>query len=104
ETTYYFDAVEIAKSDCGISGIFHVSVEDLEIYPNPTTDVLIVGKTEDLRTFHILNIMGQVVSRHVTTGQSVVELDVQNLTSGVYVLAAFDKYGTLQASGRFVKE
>jgi len=40
----------------------------------------------------------------VTTGQSLVELDVDMLVSGVYVLAAYDAHGALKATGRFVKE
>jgi hypothetical protein len=50
-----------------------------------------------------MNAMGQVVGLHTTTGQSVIEFDVDDLVSGVYVLTAFDQHGNLKASGRFVK-
>jgi hypothetical protein len=103
--TYYFDDVEIADSQCGPSGIFDpISVDKLALYPNPASDYLLVEQTEDLRVFRVMNMMGQTVSTHVTSGQSLVELEVGNLVKGVYVLTAYDAKGALKASGRFVKE
>jgi hypothetical protein len=104
EKTYYFDDVEIADSECGPSGLFEVNVDRLAMYPNPALDVLIVEQTENLKVFRILNIMGQAVSTYVTSGQNFVELEVDHLLNGVYVLAAYDAQGALKASGRFVKE
>jgi hypothetical protein len=104
ETTYYFDDVEIAASECGTSGIFSVNVDKLSMYPNPASDVLLIEQSEGLSMFRVMNIMGQTMSTYVTTGQHVVELDVNHLMHGVYVLAAYDAHGVLKASGRFVKE
>jgi hypothetical protein len=103
ETPYYFDDVEIADSDCGTSGIFNVQVDRLGMYPNPVSNLLVVEQSEGYRVFRIMNAMGQVVGLHTTTGQSVIEFDVDDLVSGVYVLTAFDQHGNLKASGRFVK-
>jgi len=101
---WYFDDISIADSDCGVTGVFNVQVDQIGIYPNPASEFLIVEQTEGLRVFRIMNTMGQVVAVHATTGQSAVELDLETLVSGVYILAAFDQHGVLKASGRFVKE
>ncbi len=102
--TYYFDDIQIADAQCGTTSLFNVSVKDLKLYPNPASEVLVVDQTEDLRTFRILNIMGQVQSTYATTGQSSVELNIDNLASGVYILAAYTEHGALSATGRFVKQ
>ncbi|HLF65036.1 MAG TPA: T9SS type A sorting domain-containing protein, partial [Saprospiraceae bacterium] len=102
--TYYFDDVEIADSECGPSGIFNINVDKLAMYPNPATDILLVEQSEDLRIFRIMNIMGQTLTTQVTSGQTLVEFDVDALVDGVYVLTAYDAHGVLKASGRFVKE
>jgi hypothetical protein len=74
------------------------------MYPNPATDVLLIEQADDLRMFRVMNIMGQTIMTSVTSGQHLVELDVDHLVDGVYVLAAYDASGALKASGRFVKE
>jgi hypothetical protein len=102
--TYYFDDVEIADSECGPSGLFDVNVDKIAMYPNPASDLLLVEQSENLRVFRILNVMGQTISTQVTSGQSLVELDVHSLVNGMYVLTAYDANGALKASGRFVKE
>jgi hypothetical protein len=52
----------------------------------------------------VLNVMGQRVQSYRTSGQPAVELDVQVLPDGMYIMAAYDKRGVLLANGRFVKE
>jgi hypothetical protein len=101
--SWYFDDIAIADSECGTTGVFNVQVDQLGLYPNPASDFLIVEQTEGFRVFRIMNAMGQVVGVHATSGQSVIEFDLNDLVSGVYVLTAFDAQGTLKASGRFVK-
>lgn len=104
-TSYYFDDIAIADAECtGPSGVFDVQVDRLGLYPNPAGNFIIVENADGFRTFRMMNTIGQVVSTQVTNGQPVFEMDITHLVNGVYFLAAYDAFGVLKASGRFVKE
>ncbi|MCV9385182.1 tandem-95 repeat protein [Reichenbachiella ulvae] len=58
---------------------------DLNIYPNPTSDYLMINGSEDFNTYQVLNLEGQIVSSGPIY-QSKVQIDVTHLKSGIYMI------------------
>jgi hypothetical protein len=65
--------------------------ESINIYPNPTTDNLII-ETPEKATFEILNIQGQLIKR-IEVSSNKTNVDVSTLTSGMYFVKAKMKNG-----------
>jgi hypothetical protein len=73
---------------------------DINIYPNPTTDFLSVTKVSDKATYKIYNVAGQLVSQgRMDDGI----INVSALTKGTYVIAIEDKGNGLFKS-KFIKK
>jgi len=63
----------------------------LEIFPNPTSDILFLKiKTTDSFTFQLFNSLGQPVRQFEMTGQH--ELDVNDLPAGIYWLGSQGRF------------
>lgn len=57
----------------------------ISIYPNPTSDLLMIDNTENVQNIEIMNLCGQVVlTNNALNTQSV---DVSNLQSGIYYIS-----------------
>jgi hypothetical protein len=71
-------------------------------YPNPATDKITItdAKWESVRSIHIISNSGSVVYK---SEQPEPDVDVQNLTSGSYVISLIRDNGE-QENGKFVKE
>lgn len=77
-------------------------VQDLILYPNPTSDVLTVeSKDSYLEEIKLLNSIGHEIFSF-SFNQPIVELDIQSLTSGVYFLNIKTSKGT--AAKKFLKK
>ena len=79
-------------------------IEELSLFPNPATDILNITSSETISEIEIVNTLGQVVKRIEVNADNAV-CDVEDLTSGVYVV----RIRTLrQAQGaamrKFIKE
>ena len=57
--------------------------QDIDIFPNPTNDILNITSSEQISEIEIVNVMGQVVYRKKVNGNKAV-CDVNGLTAGVY--------------------
>lgn len=103
---WYFDDIQIASAVCNQStGIFSpVKVDQLSIAPNPVIDQLLVTNSGNVDRFAIFNTLGQRLKLVQTTGQTAFNINVDDLQKGMYVLAAYDKFGTLVGNAKFVKE
>ena len=79
-------------------------LDDIKIYPNPTTDILNITSPEEISEIEIVNVMGQVVYRTEVNADNAV-CDVQGLNAGVYIVRI---YGTdadsILEQRKFVKE
>ncbi len=60
-------------------------MQDLDIFPNPATDILNITSSETISEIEIVNVMGQVVKRIEVNSDNAV-CDVEDLRSGVYVV------------------
>lgn len=65
---------------------------DINIYPNPTTDILYIGSEDnEIELIEIYNLQGQLISTHYDTKQ----VEVSSLSKGTYILKIADKQGNL---------
>lgn len=74
-------------------------IEDLNVYPNPVTNVLKIQTTLMLQTVQLANLMGQIVYR---SSDNLETVNMHALNSGVYVLTVTDKKGATSTQ-RIVK-
>ncbi len=58
-------------------------VENLNIYPNPTKDILYLTASEKINTVNIINMMGQVV-KSVKVNANNTNINVEDLSAGIY--------------------
>src|SRR5690554_6313027 len=77
-------------------------VNGLKIYPNPTSDVLIVTGEVELKKLYIYSNLGQLVQKHDLQGKQQ-NCDVSQLTEGHYILKIVDINGNVNASKISIK-
>jgi choice-of-anchor B domain-containing protein len=87
----------------GVTGIGEslVSIPEISVWPNPTTDYLSFNLKELGAEYRIFNIHGQKIASG-NISQLSTRLDVSNLASGIYTLFV-SKEGMPLASNKFVK-
>jgi len=68
-----------------LSGISDTDNFAIALFPNPANDILNITSSETISEIEIVNVMGQVVKRKEVNANNVV-CDVEDLTSGVYVV------------------
>ena len=64
--------------------------DDVKISPNPTSDILNIKSSETISEIEILNVMGQVV-KHIEVNADNAVCNVEDLTSGVYVVKIYSR-------------
>ncbi|WP_266203556.1 M43 family zinc metalloprotease [Pontibacter kalidii] len=76
-------------------GFVHVTVSDLTVFPNPTSDYLYIEQPARIRVRHVelINSLGKTVLTAETRHRTL-QLDVQHLPSGVYFLRLTSTNGT----------
>lgn len=79
-------AIEDAEADMKVS-----------VYPNPATEVANIYTGRTIRSFAVLNSLGQVVERHGGVDADIVELDVSSFPAGVYIVRTVTDGGTFAA-------
>jgi len=78
--------------------IFEHQTSQLEIYPNPASDVINISQFKDLTQLEMFNVTGQSVLKYNDVPQ---QIRVNNLPEGVYMILATDKSGE-QFTTKFV--
>ena len=71
-----------------VVGIEDNGVSEISIFPNPTNDILNITFSEIIFEIEIVNALGQVVKRVEVNSGNVV-CNVENLSSGVYVVRIY---------------
>lgn len=89
-----------AETSCSVS-TENVDIEDLVIYPNPTTDVFQIKNDANIATVSIYNIVGRQVSS-VNHTQGAVH-DVSNLRAGMYLVRLENNNGEVVKAMRLSK-
>ena len=70
-----------------ITGISEAEMQ-INIFPNPANDILNITSSEQISEIEIVNLLGQIVRRMEVNADNVV-CDVEDLTSGVYVVRIY---------------
>lgn len=83
-----------------------VPQKNMLVYPNPASDVLTVEfKGKELDSYTLYNAGGkQVRSVPVNDGSSAVQIYVDDLPAGLYLLSGFDTNGAVAATSRVIVE
>jgi hypothetical protein len=105
--TVVADATYIA-SFVSVTGIEETAAFEIVLFPNPATDILNITSSETISEIEIVNVMGQVIRRIEVNSDNAV-CDVEDLTSGVYVVRIYGnpRTSTSSVSGimrKFIKE
>jgi len=73
-------------------GIKMNNLSEVELFPNPITNKLIINNTEQIQKVLISNTLGQIVKEEILTGKNTVVISTQNLQPGIFfvTLQGFD--------------
>ena len=82
--------------------IEELNSQNINLYPNPTNDILNITSSETISGIEIVNVMGQVVKR-IEVNADNAACNVEDLTRGVYVVRISTE-GKVISQGKFVKE
>jgi hypothetical protein len=96
----HFDNFTVKTSDNVVAGIKGISVNDIEIAPNPVRDVLTVN-TAEKSVAKIYNMTGQLIISQIIEGSNK-SISVEQLTKGIYIIKLYGD-GT-EYTGKLIKE
>ena len=82
--------------------IEELNSQNINLYPNPTNDILNITSSETISEIEIVNVMGQVVKR-IEVNADNAACNVEDLTRGVYVVRISTESKVI-SQGKFVKE
>lgn len=77
----------------------------LILFPNPTSEFLFIRSNDRINSISIKNILGREVYRkQVESDQELFEIDISNLSTGVYLVKVADRYGKNTRSKKVIIE
>ncbi len=88
-------SIQIIDSPCDgiLSNVEELSVDKLEIYPNPTDSYLSVNWNTTLKyDIELIGLQGEVLSL-ITAAESGVTLDLEDFRAGIYLVKITDEFG-----------
>ena len=68
-------------------------LSDLQVFPNPVTDVLWLRNAEHVRWWGLYNALGQLLYESSASGDPVISYDMQGYAAGFYLLLVRDEAG-----------
>lgn len=80
--TSSYGQVEDYSVNIGALAVADVKKNNIQVYPNPATDVINISNVSSKTKFEIYNVGGQLVNQGTTDGK----VNVSKLTKGVYIL------------------
>lgn len=80
--TSTYGQVEDYSVNIGELAVADVKKNNIQVYPNPATDVINISNVSSKTRFEIYNVGGQLVNQGTTDGK----VNVSKLTKGVYIL------------------
>ncbi len=93
------EVTQIYNYDGKSSNIASNTIKQLEIFPNPTNNILYLNTDLKLKTVSVINTIGQISVLEIHNNT----IDVSMLLSGVYVIQIKDEKGNLHTN-KFIKE
>lgn len=92
----------VASSAAPVTSTSNIDLDDLVIYPNPTTEFIQLKNDATITSISIFNIVGRVV-KTLNHSPGMVH-DVTNLRSGMYLVRLTNKEGDVVKSMRLSKK
>jgi hypothetical protein len=89
-----------------LTGIKNVSATALKIFPNPVKNIFTVSGLENAGnlSFEVYDMKGSAVKSEVKAAtNTTIDISIENLPQGIYVLKAFDKDGQIAGTSRLSK-
>jgi hypothetical protein len=89
-----------------LTGIKNVSATSLKIFPNPVKNIFTVSGLENAGnlSFEVYDMKGSAVKSEVKAAtNTTIDISIENLPQGIYVLKAFDKDGQIAGTSRLSK-
>jgi Leucine-rich repeat (LRR) protein len=80
----YIDEIASFSTDCSTLAIEDISMQNINIYPNPTTNLIKIKSNAIINKIELYDLMGKEVLSTKQTNQ----IDVSHLPSGIYLLKA----------------
>ncbi len=78
--------------------VFSPAVQEINVYPNPTTNELIISGVDNIMNIEVIGLSGNVIR----TFKNVSTIFVDDLTNGLYILKIYTTDEVF--TGRFIKE
>ena len=83
-----------STADCTTMGTSDAKAERTQIYPNPTRDILYIKSPNEIKSIEIFDVAGRrVMDDKVSSKQKETQINLERLTSGVYILKTYTSYG-----------
>ncbi len=98
-----WNTTSLVISEKTASGINEVNALNLNIYPNPTHQTLMVNCATPVQTMEVFDMMGRHVNVAYTANENHYALNVSELNAGIYFVKALDSKGAI-ALEKFIKE
>ena len=70
-----------------------IRLDNVQIFPNPTTDILNVQSEENIERIQVLNAKGQIILSRNYENQNNIQLNISDLASGLYSVQMKTKKG-----------
>ena len=99
-TTYYVDDYYLNWASAGTLSTQILDISSINIYPNPTDNILNLQSNIDLIEIQINNLLGQKIIRKTDNFETI---NVSNLTKGMYIITMKTINGQ-STSKRFLKK
>ncbi|WP_190304114.1 T9SS type A sorting domain-containing protein [Paenimyroides baculatum] len=93
-----FFVSKLAASTCGTSvSTYKFNKLNVNVYPNPTNDIVKIETEENLKNYEVYNVLGQQIQKGMFSNNE--QINLHNATAGTY----FIKVTTTQGSSATVK-
>ncbi|MBE9469308.1 MAG: T9SS type A sorting domain-containing protein [Bacteroidetes bacterium] len=87
------DAVKVNAGVAYHTGIVSTNGSSIEIYPNPTKDVLHINNLKDVQILFISNMLGQQVQKINLVNTDKIQISTMDLNKGIYIITLVNKDG-----------
>ncbi|MBK6731682.1 MAG: T9SS type A sorting domain-containing protein [Bacteroidetes bacterium] len=84
-TGNYRGGITLYGDESTVDAIEDLSSEQILIYPNPTKNILFIAATNNITAITLISVSGTIIQKQ-NMNSSRVELNLENVTSGIYLL------------------
>lgn len=79
-------AVEVTVEFKPTAGVTHPLFSNIQLYPNPFTNVIYITNAENVQAVHVVNAFGHIVKEVSALEKSTIHIDANDLAGGIYFI------------------